>query len=37
MQILLGHFSAKVRKEDIFKPTIRIVSLHKVRSMGLLE
>jgi hypothetical protein len=23
MKLLLGHFNAKVRREDIFKPTIR--------------
>jgi hypothetical protein len=30
MKILLGDFSAKVGKEDIFKPTIRNDSLHEI-------
>jgi hypothetical protein len=30
MTILLGEFSAKVGKEDIFKPTVRNESLHKI-------
>jgi hypothetical protein len=30
MKILLGDFSAKVGREDIFKPTIRNDSLHKI-------
>jgi hypothetical protein len=30
MKILLGDFSAKVGKEDIFKPTIRNEGLHKI-------
>jgi exonuclease III len=30
MEILLGDFSAKVGKEDIFKPTIGTESLHKI-------
>jgi hypothetical protein len=30
MKILLGGFSAKVGKEDIFKPTVGNESLHKV-------
>jgi hypothetical protein len=30
MKILLGEFSAKVGKEDIFKPTIWNDSLHEI-------
>jgi hypothetical protein len=30
MKILLGDFNAKVGREDIFKPTIRIESLHEI-------
>jgi hypothetical protein len=30
MKILLGDFSAKVGREDIFKPTISNESLHKI-------
>jgi hypothetical protein len=30
MKILLGEFSAKVGKEDIFKPTIGNESLHEI-------
>jgi hypothetical protein len=30
MKILLGEFNAKVGREDIFKPTIGNVSLHKI-------
>jgi hypothetical protein len=30
MKILLGDFSAKVGREDIFKPTIGIESLHEI-------
>jgi hypothetical protein len=30
MKILLGDFNAKVGREDIFKPTIRNESLHKI-------
>jgi hypothetical protein len=30
MKILLGDFNAEVRKEDIFKPTIRNESLHEI-------
>jgi hypothetical protein len=30
MKILLGDFSAKVGREDIFKPTIRNESLHEI-------
>jgi hypothetical protein len=30
MKILLGDFNAKVRKEDIFKPTIGNESLHEI-------
>jgi hypothetical protein len=30
MKILLGDFSAKVGKENIFKPTIGIESLHEI-------
>jgi hypothetical protein len=30
MKILLGDFSAKVGREDIFKPTIGNESLHKI-------
>jgi hypothetical protein len=29
MKILLGHFNAKVGREDIFKPTIGNESLHE--------
>jgi hypothetical protein len=29
MKILLGDFNAKMRREDIFKPTIRNDSLHE--------
>jgi exonuclease III len=32
MEILLGDFSAKVGKEDIFKPTIGNESLHEIRN-----
>jgi hypothetical protein len=30
MKILLGHFNAKVGREDIFKPTIGNESLHEI-------
>jgi hypothetical protein len=30
MKILLGNFSAKVDREDIFKPTIGNLSLHEI-------
>jgi hypothetical protein len=30
MKMLLGAFSAEVRREDIFKPTIRNESLHEI-------
>jgi hypothetical protein len=30
MKVLLGAFSAKVDREDIFRPTIRNESLHKI-------
>jgi hypothetical protein len=30
MKILLGDFNEKVGREDIFKPTIRNESLHKI-------
>jgi hypothetical protein len=30
MKILLGEFKAKVGREDIFKPTIRNVSLQEI-------
>jgi hypothetical protein len=30
MKILLGHFNAKVGKEDIFKQTIGNESLHEI-------
>jgi hypothetical protein len=30
MEILLGGFSAKTGKEDIFKPTARFKSFHKI-------
>jgi hypothetical protein len=30
MKILLGDFSAKICKEDIFKPTFGNESLHKI-------
>jgi hypothetical protein len=30
VKILLGDFSTKVRREDIFKPTIQNDSLHKI-------
>jgi hypothetical protein len=30
VKILLGDFSAKVGREDIFKPTVWNVSLHKI-------
>jgi hypothetical protein len=30
MKILLGNFSAKVGREDIFKPTIENESLHEI-------
>jgi hypothetical protein len=30
MKILLGDFNAKVGREDIFKPTVGIESLHKI-------
>jgi hypothetical protein len=32
MKILLGDFNAKVRREDIFKPTRRNENLYKIRS-----
>jgi hypothetical protein len=32
MNILLGHFNAKVGREDIFKPTIGNESLHAISS-----
>jgi hypothetical protein len=32
MKILLGDFSAKVGKEDIFQPTIRNENLHEINS-----
>jgi hypothetical protein len=30
MKILLGHFNAKVGREDIFKPTVGNKSLHEI-------
>jgi hypothetical protein len=32
MKIVLGDFNAKASREDIFKPTIRNKSLHKIMS-----
>jgi hypothetical protein len=32
LKILLGDFNDKVRKEDIFKPTIGNESLHEIRN-----
>jgi hypothetical protein len=34
MKILLGHFNAKVGREDIFKPTIGNESLHEISNVN---